>query len=142
MINPNVPNLRCLIVDDHAMMRKIIKDFLTPMNITNIAIAENGKIAYEKLHLNVVTKQPQFNIVFMDLAMPEVDGYALLKQCRSDSKYDNVAFVVVTAENQQEQVMRAIKIGATSFLSKPFTENEFNEKFVKVIKWLEEREVI
>ena len=142
MINPNFAKLRCLIVDDHAMMRKMVKDFLEPMNITNLVHAENGKVAYEKMHLNVVTKQPQFNIVFLDLAMPEVDGYALLKQCRSDVNYDDVAFVIITAEGQKDQVMRAVKIGATSFLNKPFTEDEFNEKFMKVIRWLEERKVI
>jgi len=134
-----IENIKCLVVDDHAMMRKVVKDFLITMKITNIAFAENGKMAYEKLHFNIAHTQSQFDIVFLDWNMPDVDGYSLLKQCRSDKNYDKVAFVMVTAEAEKEQVIKAIKTGVTSYIQKPFTESEFKSKMDKVLQWLMEK---
>ena len=142
MENITVENLRCLIVDDSSTMRQIIKDILAPLKITSPVFAENGKVAYEKLQSNITNKRPQFHVVFLDWAMPEMDGYTLLKLCREDINYNNVAFIMVTAENEKALVMMAIKTGATSFIRKPFTANEFNEKLLKVVNWLEERNVV
>jgi two-component system, chemotaxis family, chemotaxis protein CheY len=142
MANKNLEKLKCLIVDDHALMRKLIKDFLAPLKITNLSYAENGRIAYEKLNASIKENGQRFNIVFLDLSMPEVDGHAMLKFCRNDRQYDNVAFVVVTGETSQEQIMKVVRAGATSFLSKPFTEKDFNSKLLNVINWLEEKKVI
>jgi two-component system chemotaxis response regulator CheY len=136
-----IEKIKCLVVDDHVMMRKILKDFLVSMNINNIAFADNGKMAYEKLHFNIAHTQPQFDIVFLDWNMPDVDGYSVLKQCRSDKNYDKVAFVMVTAEAEKEQVIKAIKTGVTSYIQKPFTENEFKGKMNKVLQWIVERGV-
>jgi len=142
MKNPNLHNLKCLIVDDHAVMRKLIKDFLLPLQITNLSYAENGKLAYEKMDANIKENKQQFHIVFLDLSMPAVDGYAMLKFCRDDKNYDNTAFVVVTGETSQDTIFKVLRAGATSFISKPFTEKDFHEKLTKVFQWLEVREVI
>lgn len=137
MSERDVESLKCLIVDDHQMMRKMVNDILVSMGISNIEYAENGKNAYAKLNENLVSGKKQYDLVFLDISMPEVDGYTVLKQCRQDTNYDKVAMVMVTAETEKNQVIKSIKTGATSYIQKPFTEEEFKERLAGVINWLQ-----
>lgn len=137
MTERDVESLKCLVVDDHQMMRKMVHDILISMGITNIEYAENGKNAYAKMNANLVSGQKQYDLVFLDMSMPEVDGYTVLKQCRQDTNYDKVALVMVTAETEKTQVIKSIKTGATSYIQKPFTEEEFKERLTGVINWLQ-----
>lgn len=135
----SIESLRCLVVDDHKLMRSIAKDHLVSLGVTNIDYAEDGKVAYEKLNANIENKQSQYNIVFLDWSMPEVDGYTILMKCRKDVRYDNVAFVMLTSETEKERVLMALKNGATAYIQKPFPEEEFKKKFMAAFKWLQEK---
>jgi two-component system chemotaxis response regulator CheY len=139
MPDQQMESLKCLVVDDHGLMRKITKDNLTAMGIVNIDTAENGKVAYEKITSSLTTNPPLYDIMFLDWSLPEVDGYTLLKQCRQDPLYDNLAIIMVTAETEKDRIIMALKAGATAYIQKPFTSEEFKQKFMYVVKWIEEK---
>lgn len=139
MVVRSPESLKCLIVDDHVVMRKIIKEMLSVVGVRHTEYAENGKEAYEKLYLNVSNNTTQFDILFLDWSMPEVDGYTVLKKCRGDKQFDRLAIVMITAEAEKNNVVMAIKTGATSFIQKPFAEKEFVMKFASVLKWIEQQ---
>jgi two-component system chemotaxis response regulator CheY len=129
--------LKCLVVDDHAMMRKIIVSALRTLGIRQVGTASDGKEALKLLesHIKGDAADP-YHIVFLDWGMPNVNGFELLSHCRSYKEYDKTAFIMITAETERTNVMKAIRAGATSYIQKPFTEQELNKKVQTVIKWL------
>jgi len=80
-------------------LRKIVKVLLAAMDIKNVATAENGKIACEKLHLGQANAWSEFNLVFLDLEMRTFDGYTLLRKRQDNRIYDNVAFIVIAEQS-------------------------------------------
>ena len=137
----DITQIKCLITDDHKLAAQIINNGLASLNIQkyefNASVnAANGLVAYEKLELAHKEGIP-FDIVFLDWNMPEMNGYDLLCKCRADKKYDQTAFVMVTAESEQNSILEAMSAGATSYISKPFVAADLEKKLLTTIKWLE-----
>jgi len=119
-------NMRVLIVDDFATMRRILKNILKQIGFKNISEADNGKTALKEL------KNEQFDLVLCDWNMPEMPGIELLKQVRSDEQLKGIPFVMVTAEAKKENILEAVKAGVSSYIVKPFTAETINEKLKKI----------
>lgn len=129
----NKEEMRVLVVDDNLVVRKLIEVNLTGMGFKHIDVAANSQEAQGKI------SDAPYNIVFLDWNMPGKSGYALMQEYREDRKYDNVAFVMVTAESQERYVREAVKAGATSYITKPISPAVFQDKVQKVIDWLSSR---
>ncbi|OCC16488.1 Chemotaxis two-component response regulator [Dissulfuribacter thermophilus] len=121
--------MKALVVDDSKSMRNIVKAALQHMNIFDeIVEAENGKIALEKIET-----QGPFDIVFLDWYMPEMEGYDCLVKIRENPKWQDTKIMMVTTENQQENVIKAVMAGANEYLMKPFTPDMLEEKVKMVL---------
>ena len=121
--------MKALVVDDSTSMRNIIKAALGQMNIFDeIVEAENGKVALEKIQ-----KHGPFDIVFLDWYMPEMEGYDCLVEIRKNEKLNDMKVMMVTTENQQENVIKAVMAGANEYLMKPFTPDMLEEKVKMVL---------
>lgn len=121
-------NLPILVVDDFSTMRRILKTCLQQLGFTNIAEADDGVNAMAKL------RQSEFKLIISDWNMPNMMGIDLLKAIRADDKYKSVPFVMVTAEGLKENVMEAIKAGASNYVVKPFTAETLGAKLGLVFK--------
>lgn len=119
-------NLKVLIVDDFATMRRILKNILKQIGLKNISEADNGKTALKEL------KKEKFDLVLCDWNMPEMPGIELLNQVRADKELKDIAFVMVTAEAQRENILEAVKAGVNSYIVKPFTAETIDEKLKKI----------
>lgn len=119
-------NMRVLIVDDFATMRRILKNILKQIGFKNIREAENGKAALKEL------KSEKFDLVLCDWNMPEMPGIELLNQVRSDVQLKDIPFVMVTAEAKKENILEAVKAGVSSYIVKPFTAETVSEKLKKI----------
>ncbi len=118
---------KTLVVDDFATMRKIVKNVLKQIDITNVAEAENGKMA-----LDILKKDPaDFELIVSDWIMPEMTGIDFLKACKGDEAIRNIPFVMVTAEAQKDSVLEAIKAGVDNYIVKPFTPDKLQETIQK-----------
>lgn len=106
---------KILIVDDALIMRMMIKDILQVVGGYEICgEASDGFEAIEKY------KELKPDLVTMDIIMPKCNGIEALKEIM---KYDkNAKIVVITAIDQREALMEAIKHGAKDFIVKPFDE--------------------
>jgi len=124
-------DLYVLIVDDSGLFRELLTQHLSAMGITKVEIAVDGIEATKKL------KKNKFDIIFLDWFMPEKDGLSVLKECRRDSKFDNVAFIMVTSEIQTSSVIEAKAIGTTFYLMKPVSGEMIRSKVNEAIGWLE-----
>lgn len=129
----SVSDLRALVVDDHMIVRCDIERHIKTLGITQIEQAANVAEAMTKLGA------ADYNVVFLDWNMPGRSGYNMLEQCRGEEKYDNTAFVIVSAESEDRYIIEALKAGATSYIVKPVSENILREHVTRVVAWINER---
>ncbi len=118
--------MKTLVVDDFATMRKIVKNVLKQINITNVSEAENGKQALE-----VLKKEGDFELIISDWVMPEMTGIEFLKACKEDEEVKKIPFIMVTAEAQKDSVLEAIKGGVDNYIVKPFTPDKLQDAIEK-----------
>ncbi len=120
-------NIKILVVDDFATMRRIIKGTLRQIGFTNIIEADDGDVALERLKDNKV------GLILADWNMPNMTGFDLLKAVRSDESLNAIPFIMVTAEGQKDNVVEAVKAGVSNYLIKPFTPEDLKEKIEKAL---------
>lgn len=130
-VNPS--DLSVLVIDDHMIIRQVVEQNLRNMGFTNIDTAANSSEAQDKMAVKA------YNVIFIDWIMPGKSGYSYMQECREDRKFDDVAFVMVTSESDERHMIEALKAGATSYIIKPVTPNQFQEKVTKVLDWLSKR---
>ena len=115
-----LPQARLLVVDDSAMNRLVIKEFLrdTPCRLT---FAENGMEAV------TLFKQEPFDMILMDIQMPLLDGWSATRQIRdyeAASAQSAVPIVALTASAMEEDRLASIAAGCTTFCAKPLGQHQ------------------
>ena len=65
-----------------------------------------------------------------------LDGLELLEQAQSSENFKSVAFVMVSAEAQPDQIVKALNAGAVAYITKPIKQDEIDKKMTQVIEWL------
>ncbi len=114
-----------LIADDNASMRDGIRISLEGLGHT-IEEAANGKEALDKL------EQIAFDLIITDLRMPEADGLEILHQARK--WYPNIMVILITAYGTIEKAVKAMRLGAYDFVTKPFSADEMEMKVEKALE--------
>jgi len=89
-------------------MRRIIKGALKPLGFTNIVEAEDGTEALQEL------KNEKADLILCDWNILKMDGMELLNAVRSDETLKNIPFIMVTAEGQKDNVLKAVQAGISS----------------------------
>ena len=107
-------NLKALIVEDFAAMRKAVSEVLCSLNM-EVVEAGNGVEA-----LKILDAEP-VDVVFSDLVMPEMDGFELCEEIRRRPNIRHLPVVVISTHRDAHYVIRALRCGADDYLSKPFT---------------------
>ena len=103
-----------LVVDDVAENRGLLVRRLNRLGIDDIEQAANGVEA-----LAAIGKK-RFDLVLLDIMMPELDGFGVLEQLKLDGRDDDLPIIVISALNDVEPVARCIELGAEDFIFKPF----------------------
>jgi two-component system chemotaxis response regulator CheY len=126
------PDIKILVVDDMAAMRKILKTLLGQLGYKNVDEAEDGKQALEILKQN----PNKYGLVITDWNMPNMTGIELVQAIRSDEQLKHLPILMVTAEAKKENVLMAIKAGVNNYIVKPFTAETLKEKLEKIFSSL------
>ncbi len=100
-----------LVVDDEERMRTLLKDFLTKKNYKVIE-AKDGEEALQIFE----EKQDKINLVLLDVMMPKLDGWSVLRQIRQNSK---VPIIMLTARGEEQDELFGFELGADEYISKP-----------------------
>jgi two-component system chemotaxis response regulator CheY len=129
---------KVLIADDHAMARQIVFNVMQELRVTEIRMASNGKEARDALYSAQDSGHP-FDIVFLDWNMPLVEGIDILTHFRADPGYAYTAFIMLTAQGEQHEVLKAAKSGATSYIVKPASKEIISKKFFEAIEWIKKK---
>jgi len=120
--------MKLLVVDDSSVIRKIIMAAADVLQMETIE-AQDGIEALEilsKIHNEI-------NLILLDWNMPELSGYDVLVEIKSNSKYKDIPVMMVTAEGQKKSIVAAIQAGAINYLTKPFTGEELRVKIMECI---------
>ena len=106
-------DITVLVVDDEARMRKLIKDFLMQKGYS-ILEAGDGEEALKIFAEN----QNKIKLILLDVMMPKLDGWSVLRQIRQDSK---VPIIMLTARGEEQDELFGFELGVDEYISKPFS---------------------
>ena len=115
--------MKILVVDDSAVMRKIVIKALGEGGYTDVVEATNGQEA--------LSRSTDVDIVFTDWNMPVMDGLTFVKEFRKNSQKP---IVMVTTEGGQKEVLEAMKSGVNDYIVKPFKPNVLLAKGENLMK--------
>jgi two-component system chemotaxis response regulator CheY len=109
-----------LVIDDSATIRKMIMSALRPLDPT-FSEASTGLEAIEQLALR------PYDLIFLDLNMPDMHGLEFMRIVRSHSAFRTIPIVVVTSRSDEEMRAQALSAGADRFIIKPFLPQDLME---------------
>ena len=104
--------LKVLVVDDEARMRKLVKDFLTNKGFQVIEAADGEEA------VDIFFKQKDIALILLDVMMPKMDGWEVVKTIR---KYSKVPIIMLTARGEERDELQGFNLGVDEYISKPFS---------------------
>jgi DNA-binding response OmpR family regulator len=104
---------KILIVEDEDRIRQVIKIIIRG-NLVDVDEAADGKVALEKI------KSSKYDMVILDLMIPEIDGMGVLQTIRSDETTKDIPVVIVSAKTRDSEILAGMKEGANFYITKPF----------------------
>jgi len=107
------PGGHILVVDDNRMNRLKLSRSLEQQGHT-VALAENGRQALE------LVRGQSFDLMLLDIIMPEMDGYQVLAHMKEDSRLRDIPVIAISALDEMESVVKGIELGAEDYLPKSF----------------------
>ena len=125
-----------LVVDDDRLNRLRLAHGLQQEGHTS-AMAENGRQALEMMR-----SQP-FDLVLLDILMPEMDGYQVLEEMKHEDKLRDIPVIVISGLDEMASIVKGIKLGAEDFLPKPFDPLLLKARLSTCLekKWLRDKEL-
>lgn len=111
MVSPSEP-ARLLVVDDNKINRMLLSRSLKAQGHI-VEIAENGKEGLEKIRSGV------FDLVLLDIEMPEMDGFQVLESCLNDVELRQLPIIMTSAMDELDAVVKCVELGAEDYLTKP-----------------------
>ncbi|MFT4810575.1 MAG: CheY-like chemotaxis protein [Paraglaciecola sp.] len=116
---PNFVGNKVLLADDHPNNRELIAILLKRMNIT-VTEVENGKQVLDTIFYQ------KFDLILLDIHMPQMDGTEALKQIRAAGNYTPV--IALTANNMKQEIEHYLRLGFSDHLAKPISRHHFISK--------------
>jgi CheY-like chemotaxis protein len=120
-----------LVVDDSPAIQKSLEiNLLTIKNIGKIDFADSGEQALEKV------ENKQYDVIFLDVMMPGIDGYETCTQLRKKPGYKHTPIVMVSAKCSPLDEVKGIIAGCTTYLTKPVQNEAFQKLSHRMMEWL------
>lgn len=119
--------MKALVVDDSMMMRSLVSRLLAQLSFA-VTEARDGSEAVKA----VEASNGDFDVIMLDWNMPVMNGYDALLRMKQSPKIGNAKVIMLTTENQIDNIRRALAAGAVEYVMKPFTEEMLIEK-VKMV---------
>ncbi len=122
--------MKILVVDDFSTMRRIVRNLLVELGFSNPLIqeADDGESAIAML------RSTPFDLVVTDWNMPNMTGIDLLRAIRAEPSLKGMPVLMVTAENNRDQIIAAAQAGVNGYVVKPFTAITLKEKLGKIFE--------
>ncbi|MCR5641112.1 MAG: response regulator transcription factor [Lachnospiraceae bacterium] len=116
---------KVLVVDDESRMRKLVRDFLTKDGY-EVLEAADGEAA-----LDVFYEHPDIALILLDVMMPKLNGFEVLKEIRQTSQ---VPVLMLTAKGSEEDELQGFSLGVDEYITKPFSPKILTARVGAVIR--------
>jgi class 3 adenylate cyclase len=128
---------RVLVVDDDEVNRDVLSRRVQSQG-ADVAVVASGRQALE------VLRSESFDAVLLDVMMPEMNGYAVLREMKSDTSLRDIPVIMISALDEVESTVRCIQLGAEDYLMKPFDPTLLRARLGACIekKHLRDREIV
>ena len=115
---------------DHVILTKMVFEKYNVANKVYVATdgAEAIDFIYHRGKYDNGNNSPRPGLILLDVKLPKVDGFEVLKQLKSDPAYSSIPVVMLTTSSRDEEIARGYAEGANSYVTKPVKFNEFAEK--------------
>jgi CheY-like chemotaxis protein len=123
-----VKSTKVLVVDDDPHIRRLMKIILENKFSFQILEAENGKQALTSIRLD----KPF--LVILDIMMPEMDGYQVLREIRNDDDTKDLPVLICSAINERNKILELHNQGIVDYIVKPLNPITFNNKVAQYLK--------
>jgi two-component system chemotaxis response regulator CheY len=126
--------VRALIIDDSAVMRKVIERALRQagLELSEVLQASNGEEALQTLRDN--QGSDALALILSDINMPVMDGLQFLEARKQENLAQGVPVVMITTEGNETFVLRAIAAGAQGYICKPFTAEQVKARVLPLMR--------
>jgi DNA-binding response OmpR family regulator len=116
-----------LVADDEPHIGRIIKMKLE-QGPFRVSLAYDGREA-----IDVLEHEPDVCLVLLDLMMPHLSGLDVLSTMRADERWRDIPCIILTAAGEEQQHTRAMQLGATEFLTKPFSPKKLYARAAELV---------
>jgi DNA-binding response OmpR family regulator len=118
---------RVLVAEDDPAIRELIRARLTTAGY-DTHTAHNGREALQRMR----SLKP--DALLLDINMPELDGFGVLEALRAEEPIRHIPVLVLTARHGEEDVKRAVSLGAKDFLTKPFNDGQLLARVARLLR--------
>lgn len=119
---------KILIVDDSQLIHSMYRLVLNRYKNCKIVDAMDGLEA-----LNVLSREDDFNLILLDINMPVMNGLQFMEKIKNENIYKHIPIIVVSTEGKEEDTLRALQLGATGYVAKPFKPDMLYEQIEKIL---------
>ena len=119
---------KILIVDDSQLIHSMYRLVLNRYKNCKIVDAMNGLEA-----LDVLSRENDFNLIFLDINMPVMNGLQFMEKIKKENIYKHVPIIVISTEGKEEDTLKALQLGATGYVVKPFKPHMLYELIEKIL---------
>ena len=132
--------MNILIVDDQLVNRVVINKMLCKEGYPNSDLAESAHEAFDYLGILSQTSRPKknYNLILMDISMPEMDGIEACHKIKSDNRVNDIPIIMVTAQEEVKYLKEAFEAGAVDYIQKPLNSTILISRIASVLKLQQE----
>ena len=127
-------NMKILVVDDFATMRKIIRTVLKDLGFSNVEEVSDGSEAISFLKSRGADPITGYKLILCDWNMPDITGIDVVRFVKSQEELKDIPIIMVTSEAQKEHIIEALQAGVNNYIVKPFTGEILMGKIEEVFK--------
>ena len=127
----DISHLRVLVAEDNLVNQEVISRMLKQEGITNLTMACNGAKAIDFVKESIENNE-NFDLIFMDVQMPEVDGLKATKMIRKNLQY-NKPIIALTAFADESNVKECLNSGMSGFITKPISKTNIKKVLVEFL---------
>lgn len=121
---------KIVVIEDSETSSFLLKSFFEDEEEYEIFLAATGLAGIEAIEKN----KP--DLVLLDLMLPDIDGFEVLKRLRSTTEFKKLPVIIVSAKDHSKDIIKGKNLGAIEYITKPIGVNKLFEKIEKIIKKL------